>query len=79
MLRHVPKPLHTGGLEADVGVEAPGDSMVDDSLLLLLQQSNELLLGGDVTTDASVHVVQIANDGSLLGEGWEGHWKRTKH
>ena len=38
MLRHVAQPLHTRGLEADVGVEAAGDGAVDDGLLLLLQQ-----------------------------------------
>lgn len=48
MLRHVSKPLHARGLEADVGVEAPSDSTVDDSLLLFLQQLDQLLLGADV-------------------------------
>ena len=72
MLRHVAEPLDAGGLEADVGVEAPGDGPVDDGLLLLLQQRNELPLGGDVAADAPVRVVQVADDGGLFGEGWEG-------
>ena len=69
MLRHVAEPLDAGGLEADVGVEAAGDGLVDDSPLLLLKQSNQFLLGGDVVTDASVHVVQVANDGSIARGG----------
>ena len=72
MLRHVPQPLDAGGLETNVGVEAAGDGPVDDGLLLLLQQRNELPLGADVAPDAPVHVVQVADDGGLLGEGWEG-------
>ena len=72
MLRHVAEPLDAGGLEADVGVEAAGDGLVDDGLLLFLQQVDELLLGVDVATDAPVHVVQVADDGALFGEGWEG-------
>ena len=50
MLRHVAEPLDAGGLEADVGVEAAGDGLVDDGLLLLLQQRDELPLGADVVT-----------------------------
>ena len=72
MLRHVAEPLDAGGLEADVGVEAAGDGLVDDGLLLLLQQVDEFLLGADVAADAPVHVVQVADDGALFGEGWEG-------
>ena len=45
MLRHVAQPLHAGGSEGDVGVEAAGDGAVDDGLLLLLQQADEPLLG----------------------------------
>ena len=36
MLRHLAEPLDAGGLEADVGVEAAGDGLVDDGLLLLI-------------------------------------------
>jgi hypothetical protein len=43
MLRQIPQPLHAGGLEADVGVEAAGDGAVDDGLLLLLQQLDSFL------------------------------------
>jgi len=37
MLRYITQPLHARGLEADVRVEATGDSAADDGLLLLLQ------------------------------------------
>ena len=71
MLRHVAEPVDAGGLEGDVGVEAAGDGMVDDGLLLLLQQGDELALGVDVAADAPVGVVQVADDGGLLWEGWD--------
>ena len=77
MLRHVAKPLDAGGLESDVGVEAAGDGLVDDGLPLLLQQRDELLLGADVRPDAPVHVIQVADDGCLLGDGWEGEEQIT--
>src|SRR5690606_21335502 len=70
MLRHIPQPLHAGGLEADAGVEAAGDGAVDDGLLLLLQQLDQLLLGADVPPDPPVRVVQEADDGGLFGERW---------
>ena len=73
MLRHVAEPVDAGGLEGDVGVEAAGDGLVDDGLLLLLQQGDELALGVDVAADAPVGVVQVADDGGLLLEGWEGN------
>src|SRR5680860_1370778 len=71
MLRHVPQPLHAGGLEAHIGIEAAGDGTVDDGLLLLLQQLDQLLLGADVAADAAVGVVEEADDGGLFGEGRE--------
>ena len=71
MFRHVSKPLDARGLEADVGVKAAGDGPVNDGLLLLLQQRNERPLGTGVAADAVVHVVEVADDGDLLGDGWE--------
>jgi hypothetical protein len=71
MLRHITQPLHTGGLEADVGVEAAGDGAVDDGLLLLLQQLDQLLLGADVPPDPPVRVIQEADDGDLFINGWK--------
>ncbi|WP_245618570.1 hypothetical protein [Methanogenium cariaci] len=68
MLRHIPpQPLHTGGLEADVRVEAAGDSLMDDGLLLLLQELDQLLFGVDGAPDAVVGVVEEADDGGLFG------------
>ncbi len=54
MLRHVAEPLHAGGLETDVGVEAAGDGAVDNSPLLLVQQLNQPLLGTDVTLGKTI-------------------------
>ena len=73
MLRNVAEPVDAGGLEGDVGVKAAGDGVVDDGLLLLLQQGDELALSVDVEADAPVGVVQVADDGVLLLEGWDGH------
>ena len=72
MLRHIAEPLDARGFEAHVGVEAAGDGPVDDGLLLLLQQRDELPLGGDMAPDAPVHVVQVPDHGALFGEGREG-------
>ena len=66
MLRHVSQPLDTGGLEPDVGVEAPGDGALDDGLPFLLQQGDEPLLGAHVGPDALVGVVQAPDDGGLF-------------
>ena len=66
MRRHITEPLDTGGLETDVGVEAAGDGLVDDGLLLLGQQFDQPLLGADVAPDAAVGVVEVADDGGTV-------------
>ena len=66
MLRHLTQPLHAGGLEADIGIEAAGDGAVNDGLLLLLQQLDQLLLGVDVAPDAPVRMVEKSDDGGLF-------------
>src|SRR5262245_15688858 len=66
MLRHILQPLHAGGLEADVGIEAAGDGAVDDGLLLLLQQFDQPLFGPDVPPNPPLRVVEEADDGGLL-------------
>ena len=71
MLRHVAQPLHARRLEADVGIKAPGDGAVDDGLLLLLQQVDQLLLGADVAANASVCIIEEADDGGLFGKRWK--------
>ena len=75
MLGHVPQPLHAGRLEGDIRVEAASHGAVDDGLLLLVQQRDQLLLGGDVAADAPVRVIEEADDGGLFVEG--RYWKRS--
>jgi hypothetical protein len=70
MLRHVSKPFDAGGLQADVRVESVGNGTVDDSLLLLFQQLDQLLLGADVASYPEVRMVEEAHDGGLFREGW---------
>ena len=74
MLGHIAEPLDAGRLEADVGIEAAGDGLVDDRLLLLLQQRNQLPLRAHIPPNATVHVVQVPDDGGLLMEGWPWKW-----
>src|SRR5207244_13186991 len=71
MLRHIRQPLHTRGLQTDVGIEAAGDSAVDNSLLLLLQQLDQLLLGVDVTPDPTIRMIEEADDGGMLRWRWD--------
>ena len=66
MLWHVAEPLDAGGLEADVGIEAAGDGLVDDPLLLLLQQRNERPLRAHIPPNAPIHVVQVPDDGGVV-------------
>ena len=74
MLRHLPQPFHAGGLVSRIGlagadVHFSRDGLVDEGLLLLLQQRDQLLLGADVALDAAIRMVEVADDGGLLGEG----------
>ena len=69
MRRHIAKPLHARWLEAHIGVKAARDRVVDDRLPIFLQQFDEPLPAADVTADAPVGVVQIADDGGLLRSG----------
>ena len=75
---HIAEPLDAGGLEGDVGVEAASDGLVDGGLLLLGQQLDQSLLGADVALDAAVGVVEVADDGALLGEGRDTDIERAK-
>ena len=72
MRGHIPQPVDAGGLERHVGVEAAGDGTVDGGLAGFLQEGDQLLFGVDVALDAAVKVVEVACDGLLFGEGWEG-------
>ena len=76
MLRHVPEPLHAGGLVGRVGLAGAGvllarHGLVDEGLLLLLQQRDQRLLGADIAPDAPMGVVEESDDGGLFREGWK--------
>ena len=64
--------------EADVRVEAAGHGAVDDGLSLLVQQRHQPPLGADVASDATVGVVEEADDGGLFDEGRKGESVRTQ-
>ncbi len=83
MLRHIPQPLDTGGLVGRVGpagasIDPARDGLVDDSLLLLLQQRDQLLLGVDISLDAPVSMVEESGDGGLFGEGGNNCFETVK-
>ena len=73
MRRHVAKLRNTRGFERYTRVKATGDGLAHDGLPLLLQQSDEPFLGLNVVTDAPVNIVQVADNGILLGEGRKGN------
>ena len=80
VLRHLPQPLHAGGLVGWVrptgaDIDLAGDGLVDDDPLLLLQQLNQLLLGTDVAPDTPVSVIEEADDGGLRRKGWQRRLK----
>ena len=73
MRRHLPQPSDAGRLEANGGIEPARDGVLHDGLPLFLQQSDELLLAADVATNPPVGVIEVADDGGLLGGGREGN------
>ena len=73
MRRHVAQPVNAGGFEADVGIEPARDGVLHDGLPLLLQQPDERFLAVDVAAHLPIGVVQVANDGGLLGTGRQGN------
>ena len=70
MLWYISQPLHARGLQFHVGVQAPGDGLVDQCLPLLSQEGDEPLLAGDIPLDLRVGVVEEPDDGGLFVEGW---------
>lgn len=73
MRRHVPQPIDTGRLEANAGIKPARDGALHDGLPLFLQQSDELLLAADVAANLPVGVVEVTDDGGLLGGGRKGN------
>src|SRR6266446_5678004 len=59
-------PLNTRGLEGDGGVEAAGDGVVDDGLLLLVEQRDHLPLRADRPLQPPVRPVQKPHNRRLL-------------
>jgi hypothetical protein len=41
MLRNIPNPFHAARLELGVGIEPPGDGLIDEVLLLFLEQFDQ--------------------------------------
>ena len=66
MLWNLPQPLHAGWPEADAGVQAPRDGLVDQCLPIFFQEGDELLLARDVELDLLVGVVEEPHDGGLV-------------
>ena len=72
------EPEDAGVLEGDGGVEAAGDGLVDDGLLLLFEQRDELALGGDGSVDAVVGMGEVLDDRRLLGDRRNERFKAVK-
>ena len=72
MRRYVVVPLNNGGFETDIRIESASDSAVNDGLPLLFEQSDEPLLAINVTVDALINVIEIVDDGYLLGKRRNG-------
>src|SRR5690606_13705336 len=75
MLGNVAEPGDAGGFEGDVGVEAAGDGLVDDGLLLLPQQRNHPPLVPDETVDRTLCLSKCPAYCHLLFTVW-GHGHR---
>ena len=70
MLGDIAEPGDAGGFEGYGWVEAAGDGLVDDGLFLFVEQRDEFFLGADGAVDATVFVVEEAEDGGLFF--WRG-------
>ncbi len=73
MRRNIAEPGNTRGFEGNVWIKAAGDSLMDDSLFLLVEQDNHPLLYSNVAVDLAVGVVEEADDGVLFLKSWNGH------
>lgn len=59
--------------EADIGVEAASDGLVDYDLLLFMKQLDQLLLGTNTSLYAPGHVVKEADNFGLFAERRQRH------
>jgi len=75
MFRKLPQPIYTGGLEFHIGIQSPRDGVLNDGLLLLGQQTNQLLFCSDGLSNQPVVIVQKLDDGGLFGGGG-GFWRK---
>ena len=56
MRRDIAEPVDAGGFEGHVRIEAAGDGLVDDRLLLLVQQLDQPPFGPDEAIDAAIEL-----------------------
>ena len=70
MRRYVASPLNNGRFDLNIGVKTASDASMNDDLPLLLEQTDEFLFDIDITSDALFHVIKIADNSVLFGEGW---------
>ncbi len=59
-------------------IESASDGLLNDCSALFLQQANQSLFRINVAADVAIGVVEVANDGVLLGEGWERNLNRLE-
>ena len=74
VFRYRTEPLKTALLVLPVrptrpNIDLPGNDLVDEGLLVLIEQCNQLFLGADVLLYPAVHVTEEAGDGGLFGWG----------
>ena len=70
MRRYAAAPLDNGRFDLNNEVKTASDASMNDDLPLLLEQTNEFLFDIDIASDALFHVIKIADNSVLFGEGW---------
>ena len=68
---NIAEPIDAGGCEGGVGIEAAGDGVVDDCLLLFIQQRDQPLLRADQPRRHAPMPIEKADDQPLLVERGE--------
>ena len=56
MFRHLTEPLHAGGLEPHIRIEAARNRSMNDRLLFLFEELDELLFRTNIAANAAVGV-----------------------